>query len=395
MQDSHLKIPDGYKQTDVGIIPEGWEVKRLGDIAEIASGGTPDRQNPAYWNGEIPWITTSQIDFNVIDNAEEFISKLGLLNSATRRFPKNSLLMAMYGQGKTRGKVALLGIEATINQACAAIQIHRNILTKYVFLNLSQRYKEIRSLSNTGNQENLNGNIIKSIQIPLPPLSEQQAIAEVLSDVDALVTSLDRLIAKKRNIKQGAMQLLLTGKKRLAGFSGEWETQPFNLVFRKRATKNNQIQTIEYADLGIYPVIDQGKNKVVAYSDNHARVFKCPRNGVIVFGDHTREIKFVDFDFLIGADGTQILSTAKGCSEKFYFYQLLSREIPNTGYNRHYKFLQEMIFPTPSFEEQTAIARILSDMETEIEALEKKREKYKAIKQGMMQELLTGKTRLI
>ena len=135
-------------------------------------------------------------------------------------YPKNTLLMAMYGQGKTRGKVATLGINATINQACAAIILNKDISNSYLFFYLTHNYEEIRKLSNTGNQENLNGNLIKSICIPLPPLSEQKTIALSLSDTDALIAACDRAITKKRNIKQGAMQQLLTGKKRLSGFSG-------------------------------------------------------------------------------------------------------------------------------------------------------------------------------
>jgi type I restriction enzyme R subunit len=133
--------------------------------------------------------------------------------------------MAMYGQGKTRGKVAILEINATINQACAAITLNQNIYNSYIFFYLSHNYEEIRKLSNTGNQENLNGNIIKSISVPLPPLPEQKAIALTLSDTDALIAACDRAITKKRNIKQGMMQQLLTGKMRSPGFSGEWEVK--------------------------------------------------------------------------------------------------------------------------------------------------------------------------
>jgi len=116
------QLPDGYKQTEIGIIPEDWEVKALGEIAEVGSGGTPNRSNLSYWNGNIPWITTSEIDFSEITQGDEFITALGLANSSAKKYPKNTLLMAMYGQGKTRGKIAILGIEATINQACAAIR---------------------------------------------------------------------------------------------------------------------------------------------------------------------------------------------------------------------------------------------------------------------------------
>ncbi len=116
---------------------------------------------------------------------------------------------------------------------------------------------------------------------------------------------------------------------------------------------------------------------------------------MIVFGDHTRIIKFVDFDFVVCADGTQVLGVQSGCHAKFMYYQLLQKEIPNTGYNRHFKFLKEMMFFATLYEEQTAIAAVISDMDAEIAALEARRDKAHALKQGMMQELLTGKTRLV
>ena len=126
--------------------------------------------------------------------------------------------MAMYGQGKTRGKVAILGVEASTNQACAAILLDRSVHQNYLFHYLVNQYEAIRTLSNTGNQENLNGLIIKSIKIPFPPLPEQRSVSQVLSDIDALIAGLDKATGKKRAIKTATMQQLLTGKKRLPGF---------------------------------------------------------------------------------------------------------------------------------------------------------------------------------
>ena len=192
-----------------------WEVKKLGEISLVSSGGTPNRNNSIYWNGNIPWITTSQINFNTVSYPEEFITVLGLNNSAAKIYDEDTLLMAMYDQGKTRGKVAILGIKATTNQACASITINKNTCNKYIFFYLSHQYDEIRKLSNNGNQENLNGKIIKFIKIPLPPLPEQKAIAQILIDMDAEIAALEKKRDKYKAIKQGMMQELLTGKTRL------------------------------------------------------------------------------------------------------------------------------------------------------------------------------------
>jgi type I restriction enzyme S subunit len=236
----------------------------------------------------------------------------------------------------------------------------------------------------------------RKLTVAFPPtLVEQEAIAAALSDADALIEALEQLIAKKRQVKQGAMQELLTGKRRLPEFSGEWEVNSFEDVFVRLNSKNHQIQTSDYNKIGVYPVVDQGKEKVVGYSDRDDKVFQCPQEGVVIFGDHTCIIKFVNFDFIVGADGTQILTTKTGHCTHFYAFQLEHSGILPTGYNRHFKFLKERLFLTPTLPEQTTIACILSDMDAELSALEEKLAKARQVKQGMMQELLTGRTRLI
>jgi type I restriction enzyme S subunit len=243
---------------------------------------------------------------------------------------------------------------------------------------------------------NLNQRGLSNLPIPLPPtLAEQEAIAEALSDADALIDSLEQLIAKKRLIKQGAMQELLTGKRRLPGFSREWEVKPFDDVLVRLNAKAHQILAADYQASGRYPVVDQGQEFVVGFSDRVDRRFRCPAGGVIVFGDHTCIVKLIDFDFLVGADGTQVLRARDGHSTRFYAHQLQCNPIESTGYNRHFKLLKERSFLSPSLPEQAAIATILSDMDAEIAALEGRLEKARQIKQGMMQELLTGRVRLV
>jgi len=270
-----------------------------------------------------------------------------------------------------------------------------NPLFYYYFFRSPAGRKGIRRIVSGTNVKGIRGSELKQLVVPLPSPQEQYIIATVLSDVDALSTSLETLIAKKCGVKTAAMQELLTGKRRLPGFSGKWASKDFNQAFRKVGTKLNQIQTQQYAAYGSYPVVDQGQHAIVAYSDEENKVFKCPKAGVIVFGDHTRIIKFVDFDFIVGADGTQVLEVESGSCARFMYYQLLRKEIPSTGYNRHFKFLKEMEFDIPLYEEQTAIAAVLSDMDTEIATLKARRDKTQALKEGMMRQLLTGNIRLI
>ncbi|MDO8261661.1 MAG: restriction endonuclease subunit S, partial [Gallionella sp.] len=164
----------------MGIIPTDWEVKRIADFASVGSGGTPSREIAAYWGGWVPWITTSQIDFGPITEADQFITDEGLRNSAAKLLPAGTLLMALYGQGKTRGKVGVLGMPAATNQACASIVLHEGVSQEFILHYLTSRYEEIRNSSNSGSQENLNGNIVKGTPVAFPPPREQRAIAAAL-----------------------------------------------------------------------------------------------------------------------------------------------------------------------------------------------------------------------
>ncbi len=191
------------------MLPKGWERSTLGEIARISSGGTPDRATPEYWGGEIPWVTTGEIQFNTITSTTEKITEAGLQNSSAKRFPPGTLLMAMYGQGKTRGQVAKLGIEATTNQACAAILLQDGHVTDFYFQYLSSQYEAIRELGNAGTQQNLSGGILKSVPVPVPPTNEQRRIAHFLSTWDQAIATTERLLANSRTQWQALIGITL------------------------------------------------------------------------------------------------------------------------------------------------------------------------------------------
>src|SRR5699024_6863968 len=213
-------VPEGYKRTEVGVIPEDWEVKSIGDVANCYSGGTPDTSNSSYYGGDINWITSSDLNRLRIKKVDGKITKEGLEKSSTKIVNEDTLLIALYGA--TAGVVAMSEIKAAINQAVLAIEpISDN--SEYLLQKLSFLKEWIIDKYTQGGQPNLSGKLVKSIKLDLPTLKEQRAIAEALSDVDALIAELDALIEKKQQVKKGAMQQVLTGKKRLPGFDGEWE----------------------------------------------------------------------------------------------------------------------------------------------------------------------------
>lgn len=386
-----MELKPGFKPSELGPVPVTWEVQPLGALASIGSGGTPRRDIPAYWGGEIPWVTTSQIDFNRICEAEQFISEAGLNNSAAKLLPPGTLLMALYGQGKTRGKVAQLAIEASTNQACASIIVGDSIYGEYLLHFLSSRYEAIRNSSNSGGQENLSGQIVKALPVAVPPMAEQRAIAAALGDVDALLASLDKVIAKKRDLKQAAMQQLLTGQTRLPGFSGSWQTKPLGAIAplqRGFDLPTSQVQR------GRYPVV---------YSNgilNHHAHFQVRGPGVVTGRSGTiGKVTFVAEDYWPHNTALWV-TNFKGSDPRFiyYLYGAIGFDRFATGsgvptLNRNDVHAFRVAVPEPP--EQRSIAAVLSDMDAELVALETRREKTRAIKQGMMQELLSGRTRLV
>ena len=406
----------GYKQTEVGVIPEDWDVQPIGEMATVRSGGTPSREIQAYWNGAIPWITTSQIDFNTIGEAEQFITEEGLKNSAAKLLPAGTLLMALYGQGKTRGKVGVLDFEAATNQACASISLHGNVSREFLLHFLTSRYEIIRNSSNSGGQENLSGQIVKDIPVAIPPVLEQHAISAALSDVDALLVKLDALVAKKRDLKVAAMQQLLTGQTRLPGFSGEWEVKRLGEVgrflkgsgVRKDESLSGDLPCIRYGE-----IYTRHNDYIKAFhswiSPEVAVTAMRLRQGDLCFAGsgETKEdigkcVAFVD-DSEAYAGGDIVVLRPNNANAVFLGYYLNIRSINSQKASRgqgdavvHISAtaLSSIEIVVPKLEEQTAIATILSDMDAELTALEARRDKTHALKQGMMQELLTGRIRL-
>jgi type I restriction enzyme S subunit len=222
-QISHISRP-GFKQTKIGWLPVEWEVVRLKDIATIGTGSTPSRDKPEYWdNGTIPWLPTGKANDYEIHNADQFVTPLALKETSIKILPRNTILIGMIGQGKTRGMSAIMRLEATVNQNFAYIITRDRVVPDYLFSKITFDYLKIRGGGRGGGQESLNGQIIKSIKIALPPLKEQHRIATCLSTWDHAITTTRNLLEQLETRKKGLMQRLLTGEVRLPGFEGEWE----------------------------------------------------------------------------------------------------------------------------------------------------------------------------
>lgn len=378
---------------------------RLGEIAQVTSGGTPDRERPEYWGGTIPWVKTSLIqncEINLAD-IDEFITEEGLKKSAAKIIPAGSILMAMIGQGKTRGQVAILNTDAAINQNCAALILNQNVDTRYVYQQLLYRYEELRAASNSSGQQNLNAGLIRDFSIPYVEKSQQSAIGMMLTDWDTAIEITERLIAAKERFHRWLQQRLI--EQRAARH--HWETQELGGLIRERSERS--IQHDEYPVLtssrrGLF-LQSEYFSKQVTSEDNTG--YKIMRRGDFTFRSMSDDGRFV-FNRLEKYD-TGIISPAygvfyaEGVSPEFlahylnssYFAQLLARETQG-GTRKALRFsaLAGMEVDLPKRTDQERIAAILDNSRREIGLLQTRLEMLRRQKRGLMQKLLTGEWRV-
>ena len=192
------------KNSELGEIPEDWEVVKIKEFTDCTAGGTPSTVISEYWNGGIPWMNSGELHLKQVYDVSGRITELGLNNSSTSVVPKNSVLIGLAGQGKTRGTVAISRIPLCTNQSIAAVFPNNLFCSEYLFYNLENRYEELRSLSTgDGGRGGLNLTIIRNLAVPFPSHPEQTAIAQTLSDMDSEIAALEARAAKLAHIKQG------------------------------------------------------------------------------------------------------------------------------------------------------------------------------------------------
>ena len=423
------------KQTEIGLIPDDWEVKRLGDVTRIQAGGTPSTLFEAYWNGNIRWMNSGELNLKRVYEVEGRITELGLNNSSTHLIPKGCVLIGLAGQGKTRGTAAINYVDLCTNQSIAAIFPSNFHNSDFLYHVMDNKYQELRELSDGGGgRGGLNLKILNDIQIPLPPLPEQQRIAKALSDVDALIFTTEKLLQKKKNIKQGTMQELLTGKKRLPGFAksnntkmtelGEipedWEVKTLNELINdisdgpfgsnlktEHYTTEREVRIIQLSNVGE----DGWDNENVKYTTfTHAKeIQRCivPYGSIVIakMMPAGRAILCPNKEkmYILGSDCVRIspnnlldsLFFMYFSKTSFYLNQIKENTQGSTRARTSVSKLKRIEIALPPKKEQNSIAKILSDMDNEIDLLNTKLEKYRNLKNAMMQQLLTGKIRLV
>lgn len=412
-------VPPGYKPTEIGLIPIDWDVRTLGPLVTITSGESPSLFR--FGLAGTPYFKVEQLN-----NSSKYLGSEEteyFIDGPSRTVPTGSVLFPKRGASIMLNKVRLLKADGYMDTNMMALTPGDELDCGYLFYALS--HLGLASVADVTSIPQINNKHISPFAIPYPSLAEQRAIAEALSDVDGLLGALEALIAKKRAIKQAAMQQLLTGKTRLAGFSGDWEVKRLghHVTFLRHGTysrvdldADEPVRYLHYGDIhtSTQVFLSPRETSMPGLPVHRAAGLDRLEDGDLVLVDASEDLDGVGRSVeLVDTGGIEVVSGLHTIAARFdkavladgfkaylqfcpAFRQQLTRLAAGTkvyGTNRAHIASVEMPLPQP--DEQTAIATVLSDMDAEIAALEARRDKTRQIKQGMMQQLLTGRVRLV
>jgi len=405
------QVPPGYKKTEVGVIPEDWKVIRIQTaidekyIEDHMDGnhGELYPKSHEFISYGIPYVGAN--DF--LNGRVNFKGCKFLSEARSKKFQKGIARDGdvLFAHNATVGSVALANFNGDffiLSTTATYFRCNTERLNNFYFrFVLDSQYfiKQYSAVMVQSTRYQVPITTQRKFFIAIPPLPEQKAIAQTLSDVDALITALDKLIAKKRNIKTATMQQLLAGKTRLPGFDGEWEI--FNLGDLFEITAGGDLVKSEYSEIqtNTYPypifansVINGGLYGYSSFKEYKGDCITITARGTLGLACY-RHTSFV-------AIGRLLVLNPRFKLDAFFLAEAINHQIQFANESTGVPQLTapqtaQYRLSIPKLEEQKAIASILSDMNKEITALEKRRAKTQAIKQGMMQELLTGRTRLI
>lgn len=391
------KIPEGYKKTEEGYFPVDWYDKKVGNLVKFSGGSQPPRSTFKFEKKE-GYIRLIQIRDYKADAYATFIPE----NLANKKCTKEDIMIGRYGPPIFQ---ILRGIEGAYNVALLKASPSNELNKEYLYYFLKQdklfRFIELLSQRSSG-QTGVDIVALREYPFHLPPLPEQKAIAEVLSDTDSLISSLEKLIEKKKKIKIGAMQELLTGEKRLPGFNGKWELTGMGSIssITMGQSPPSSFYNSEYQGLPLIQGnadIENRKTVVRVYTSSITK--KCYAGDIIMsVRAPVGKVAKATFESCIGRGVCSI-----SYKNEYLYYYLMYIEESWSRLSKGSTFdsinssdVKELEIEIPIDEqEQEEIAKIFIEMDKEIETLEQKLQKYKSIKQGMMNDLLTGKIRLL
>ena len=398
-------IPTGYKDSAVGIIPQEWEVKRLGTIAKCFSGGTPKSESEEMYGGTIPFIRSGEIHSN---KTALFLTDDGLRKSSAKMVDVGDLIFALYGANS--GDCAISQINGAINQAILCIR-SSSLINPFLQPYLELQKDKFIAKYLQGGQGNLSGEIVSSYTIPVPPMEEQRKIAEILGVWDEAIEKQSRLIEKLELRKRGLMQRLLTGRTRLPGFTTPWQKVKLGEIGRFISgcvfNENEQGGKVGFPFFKVSDMNLCGNEVRMTKSNNYVTQEQIERLNYIVVKDEA---------IIFAKVGAAIALERKRYAKDFIIDNNMLAYVPNTNiwYMKYWfdsiklsKYIQVGALPSynasdlaiiklnlPSLPEQKAIAEVLTTADDEIATHRKKLDALRLQKRGLMQQLLTGKTRV-
>lgn len=413
------RVPPGYRPSEVGVIPEDWDIVPLAELLDFRNGVNADKS--AYGQGT-PFINVLEIITHTHLRSWDIPGRVTLPSLLVNSYAVHRGDILFNRTSETQEEVGLasvyLGDETVVFGGFVIRGRNRGIAIDEVYSGYAFRSPIIRSQIISKGQGAVRANIgqqeLSKVVAVLPPLPEQRAIATALSDMDALISALDKLIAKKRAVKTAAMQQLLTGKQRLPGFGGEWEVRRLGDVCQiiSGGTPSTSVPAFWTGEIPWCTPTDitENNSKYLSTTNRtisedglkHSSAMLLPRGALLLCTRATiGEVKIAAVPVCTN-QGFKSLVCGPDASNEFLFYKLVTlkdrlRElgVGSTFLEVSRKDVAALEISLPKLEEQTAIAAVLSDMDAEIEALAARREKTRQVKQGMMQELLTGRTRLV
>ncbi len=401
----------GYKKTEVGVVPADWRVLPLGAISDTSSGTTPPRSlySRYFKNGVFAWVKTLDLNNSRICSTDEFVTQAALEETSLRCYPPGTVLVAMYGGFNQIGRTGILGIPATVNQAITAINVDRRYLRpEYLLHYLNFRIGHWRSVASSSRRDpNITGSDVDSFPIAFPSIEEQETIVSALADIDALLESLDRLLAKKRDIKQAAMQQLLSGRIRLPGFNDQWTTAEFGEVV---AIRDSRVAVSH--DLRDAPCVEL---ECIGEANGQLLKTVVPRTGSVKFAfrredvlfgrlrAYLRKYWFASFDGLCSTEIWPLIPVDAGVSSRFLYFLVQTESFVDSAsqaYGTHmprtdWSVVSRLSLLLPKLAEQEAISSVILDMDVEVSLLQAQIRKLRDVRIAMIQALLTGNTRLI
>ena len=356
---------------------DDWEVKHINQLCQVIGGGTPSTENEEYWNGNINWYTPSEIgQTKYVSTSERKITELGLKNSSAKLLPKDTILLSTRA---TIGECSITKTESSTNQGFQSLITNNKNNNEFIYYLIPQFKKEMIRKSSGSTFLEISKKEVEKIKVFVPSLNEQIKIGNFLSTIDKKIELLEKKLVLYQQLEAEWRKILFKDIELNSKFFTVDE------IFKVISSKRFQIKNSEIKDKGKIPVLTQGKDKA-GYFDNAAKL--CNIFPIILFGDHTTHLQYINYPFIVAGDGIKLLQSRKeNTNMKYLYYALKNYNISPEGYKRHYSILKEVELPIPSDFNQENIVLILNSLENKINLLKDFNKEFKLLKKGLLQKM--------